>query len=614
MRGFLVKTTTPQSRRCLKSPTPTLIWAFLCAVLLIGYAPIALGAQEPTESDPATAGDNETPTGFFTEIMDVRVINVEVFVTDRSGQPIAGLARDEFELKVDGEVIPISNFYAEAGGISRDSVGAITRQADSSFVTVEEVETDPARRSYVVLLIDHTRLGANNRKRAFRALREAMGRLGKEDLIAVVGIEGSLVFYSDFLYDRQAVHKILDEVATRSLRSQHNEFERRQIVGELTRGQSGGIQASASLADASFLQTRIRAYAESEYARSLGSLRQIESVVSTLSGVPGRKAVLYLGEGIPTRPGEGLYVEWRNRFGGGNPQAGIGLRRFDFNTDYERSIGRFNVTSSMQKLADRANRSGVTLYAVDAEDNHGGDMRSALTEQGSTSETVSVIDENFRAPLEFATQATGGRLLRSSAHLAEQMVNLLGDFDTYYSLGFVPPADWDHGSAHKIKVEVSGKKLAVRHRESVRMPEPDEREAGATLAALMYQTANNPLGIIAVAGTRGPAQNGTSSLPVTLEIPIGKIGFVPQGDVHSGSLSIYVTTMDAEGEASRVQKIPFHLNIPSDKIEAARADSAHYPLPVVLRAGDRQLAIGIRDDINGVFSAVRVDVSELSRF
>lgn len=577
----------------------------LCLAFLLSLAPAA--AQE-------SAAVPEDPVGVFTEALEVRVINVEVFVTDLSGQPVAGLSREDFELRVDGDPVQISNFYAEAGGVPRESVQATGPAPDSSFVTEEEVTEDASRRAHVVVLIDHSRLSANNRKRAFEALQQAVARLDRRDLVAVVGIENGLVFYSDFLFDRGAVDRILDDAARKSVRTEISEFERREIFGELTRGQSGGIQARASLADEGFLMSRIRAYAADEYARSVESMRMIEQVVGTLNGLPGRKAILYLGEGIPTRPGEGLFVEWTNRFGGGNPDAGIGLRRFDFNTDYEREVGRFDLTPTMRQLATTANRAGVTLYAVDAEGNHGGEIRSALTEQGATSETVSVVDENFRVPLEYTTAATGGKLLRSSGLLAEQLGELMGDFETFYSLGFNPPADWASGSAHDIEIRVRVPNLVARHREKVLLPEPDEREAGATVAALRYQTADNPLGIRAVPGERSPVQDGAAALPVTLEIPVGKLGLVPRGEVHAGSLTIYVSTQNAKGEASKVQKIPFHLNIPADMIDQALTDRAHYSLPLVLRSGDRQVAIGIRDNVNGGFSTVRLDVAEFSRF
>ncbi len=588
------------------------------ATLLTLFAGAQASAQQDASAPPARQDapparqDAAAPSGIFTEHVTVRVLNVDVIVTDRSGQPVAGLGREDFELRVDGKPVSITNFYSEAGEVeSATGRPAIPEpRRDPSFRSLEEIRTVP-RRSHVVILIDHTRLRSSNRKRAFKALRQAVDRLGDDDLVAVVGVEGSLKFYSDFLFDRQGVHQILDDVSRVSFKTDVNVTERRRIYGELTRGMSGGIQARASLADSNALIARIRSYAAEEYARGINSLRQIEAVASTMSGVPGRKTLMYLGEGIPTRPGEGMWVEYRNRFSG----AERGLPHQNFNTDYTREVGRFDLTTQMDQLAKATNRAGVTLYAVDAESSHSQDIRG-LSEQGAFSEALSTIDENYRAPLEYTTKATGGRLLRSAGTLADQLVELVGGLRTFYSLGFAPPDGWQAGSDHDIEVKVQGKGLVVNHREQVRLPEADEREAGATVAALMYQTVDNPLEIVAKPGFEVPREDGeTAALPVNLEIPIGKLGFLPQADgTQACSLTIYVSIRNREGDPGKIQKIPFHLAIPDDKMEQALADSAHYPLPLVLRRGDRQVAIGIRDNVNRQFSAIRLDVAQYSQF
>jgi VWFA-related protein len=595
----------PVPPRLAALPAPS-----LGAVLLIGTLVAGLNAPVPAAAQGGQTPEPET----FSEVVNVRVVNVDVFVTDASGRHIPGLSRDYFELLVDGEPMPISNFYYEVGGQARETGPPLApsrgSREETTFVPLEEAQATAGRRNHVVILIDHPRLSAANRKRAFKALREAVDRLDPKDLIAVVGVEQSLVFYSDFLFDREAVNKILDRAARVSMRTEVNEIERRQIFGELTRGQSGGILARTSLADLQEILTRIRAYAAEEYARSLGSFRQIESVLSTLTGVPGRKVLLYVGEGIPTRPGEGMYVEWRNRFGG--PEAG--MRHYDFNSDYTREIGRFDLTQPMDQLATAANRAGVTLYAVDAEGNHGGEVRSALTEQGATSETVSVVDENFREPLEYTSRATGGRLLQSSGELPEQLGELFDDFDNFYSLGFSVPADWEPGSEHRIEVKLRGnRRLMLRHREKVRIPKPDEVEAGATVAGLMYHTLDNPLGIQASPGSPTAREDGTSVLPVRLEIPVANLELVPSGDTHAVSLSIFVSVKDKDGNPGPVQKVPFHLNIPNDKVEQAMGESAHYTLPLVVRPGDRQVAITVRDDVDRSLSTIRLDVGRGSR-
>ncbi len=547
----------------------------------------------------------------FAEVVEVRVVNVEVFVTDRSGLPIEGLSQEDFTLSVDGKEMPISNFYAETLQQARSSVEPLQRRTDPTFHAVEEVPQDPTKRPHIVILVDHTRLRPSNRKRTFNAIREAVTKLDPDDLISVVGVEGSLVFYSDFLYDRSAIGKILDRVAKVSGKLDIADAERRLIFGELARGSSGGFLARSSQADSDSLSARIRSYAAEEFARSNRSLNQIERVVATLAGVPGRKAILWVGEGIPTRPGEGLYVEWRNRFGTFS-DVGVGLRHYDFNTDYTREVGNYDLSQRVEKVALTANRAGVTLYAIDAEGGHGQKLRSSLTEQGATSESVSVVEANYREPLEFTTKATGGRLLRSSGQLVEELGKLSRDFDSFYSLGFMPPDAWDAGTEHTIKVKVRGKKLLVRHRNEVRLPKAGEREASATVAALMYQTVNNPLNISATPSARAPRDDGNNALEVILEIPVGSLTLVPQGESHTASIAIFVSVKDKDGNPGAVQKIPFHLNIPNDKVADAKTNSAHYPLPLILRPGDRQAAISVKDDIDGTLSTIRLEVAEFA--
>lgn len=585
---------------------PAVAALLLATVLAAGGVRAQDQARAPArdqEAAPATIGP-------FGEVVDVAVVDLDVIVADGAGRKVSGLAREDFVLRVDGEVVPITNFYAETSGVVRPSPRPVERRAEPTFTPVDSVGP-PEQRTHVVILVDHTRLRSTNRKRAFAALREALGRFDDDDLIAVVGVERSLVVYSDFLFDRAAVARILDDAQRVGVRPNTLEAERRMLFGELARGQSGGIMARTAGAsrEAETVLPRIQSYAAQEHARSLESLRQIENVAATLAGLPGRKVLLYVGEGIPTRPGEGLYVEYRNRFGTAG-DVGLGLRHYDLNSDYTRAVGNYDLTRDIDRIALAVNRVGVALYAIDAESAHGAEVRSALTEQGATSETISVVDANFREPLEAITQATGGRLLQMSGTLADRLVDLIRDFDTFYSLGFAMPADWQPGSVHSIDVDLRDRRRGwtVRHRSQIRLPEPEEREAGAAVATLMYQSVDNPLEIRARPGGRAPGPDGTTVLPVSLEIPVGGLTLVPRGDVHAASVTIYVSVKDAGGDPGPVQKVPFHLNIPADKVEEALGERAHYELPLIVRPGDRQVAIVVRDDPSGVLSAVRLDL------
>src|SRR5688572_28844226 len=52
----------------------------------------------------------------ITEQIDVRVVNVDVVVTDRQGHRLPGLTRDDFQLFEDGKPVEIAYFSRYADG------------------------------------------------------------------------------------------------------------------------------------------------------------------------------------------------------------------------------------------------------------------------------------------------------------------------------------------------------------------------------------------------------------------------------------------------------------------------------------------------------------------
>jgi len=574
------------------------------ALLIALAAAVPAAPQSPeVPAEPARGG--------FGESIEVRVVNVDVFVTDRHGARVSGLTRDDFILEVDGKPVPISNFYAEVAG--RPVPAATTAAAVPPVAAAPPGGTVPLeQRMRVALVIDHSRLSAANRRRVLNALRGFLReRLQPEDAVTVIGLAGSLDMHADFLNDPATVERILDRISNTSARSSILETERRRTFDLLARGGSGGFAAAAAdeVISAQEVLVRIRAYAEGEYQRARNTLRSLEAVIATLGGVPGRKALVYVGEGIVNQPGEDLFTVWMRRYGEGNPGALRGTPRVDFNLDYAQSVGRFDLLPDFQRLGRRANAAGVTLYAIDAESDHGSIARGAQVEAGASSEVISLIEANARAPLELLTEATGGQRIQASSRLRAELDRMADDFDTYYSLGFTPAAgeEVDQG---RIRVRVERDGFSVRHRSSFRTAAPDERAAEATLATLFYNAGDNPLGVSLEAQPRERRQDGASVLPLRVAIPLARVGLVPDGDSYRASLALYVSVKDAAGDARPVQRLPFHLAIPAERLTEATADTAHTLLPLILRPGDQQVAVGVRDELGTVTSTVRLELAD----
>ncbi|HMB54202.1 MAG TPA: hypothetical protein VKU40_12855, partial [Thermoanaerobaculia bacterium] len=72
----------------------------LTAALLLAFAATTALAQEDESRQ------------LFVDSVDVNVVNLEVMVTDREGNPVRGLTRDDFVVTEDGQPVELTNFYA----------------------------------------------------------------------------------------------------------------------------------------------------------------------------------------------------------------------------------------------------------------------------------------------------------------------------------------------------------------------------------------------------------------------------------------------------------------------------------------------------------------------
>ncbi|HEY2738988.1 MAG TPA: hypothetical protein VGK45_11335, partial [Thermoanaerobaculia bacterium] len=73
----------------------------LCT-LALASAPAVLAAPAPHPPQPAPFGER----------VDVNIVNVEAWVTDKDGNPVNGLQRGDFEIREDGKPLPVVNFEA----------------------------------------------------------------------------------------------------------------------------------------------------------------------------------------------------------------------------------------------------------------------------------------------------------------------------------------------------------------------------------------------------------------------------------------------------------------------------------------------------------------------
>ena len=116
----------------------------------------------------------------FTDAVDVRVVNVEVVVTDRQGGRVQGLEAEDFELFVDGEPMPIGFFTEVAGGIGKAAPPGETRGVPGLAAEA------PVGVNFLIFIDDAFSIESDRNSVLDGIGEDLAGRLGPADRVAVV--------------------------------------------------------------------------------------------------------------------------------------------------------------------------------------------------------------------------------------------------------------------------------------------------------------------------------------------------------------------------------------------------------------------------------------------
>jgi len=148
------------------------------------------------------------------ESVTVEIIEVPVHVTAPGGQPLRGLSRDAFELRVNGRVMPIEYF---------DAVDLPAPAADAAQTREEARNLPPRERRLYLLLFDTAYANPGKLARAQRAAEVTVGRANPAtDLFAVATYSDSrgVQFVTPFLSDRavslRAIHTLTVRISPTS--------------------------------------------------------------------------------------------------------------------------------------------------------------------------------------------------------------------------------------------------------------------------------------------------------------------------------------------------------------------------------------------------------------
>ncbi len=487
----------------------------------------------------------------------VNVVNIDAFVTGADGAPVRGLQAADFELFEDGKPVAITDFSPV-----QDAAAGVP--------------------SLLVFFVDGLNMTPPQCGAAFAGaeamLAEALKTPGTKVMVASGGL--SVVVRQRPTSDAQPLLQALR--AAQGAVGEGASATSRGMVPEATIDQPLGSRADLAATDRESGEKTTRDAAQQQYERARAGVENLTTFVAALGGVPGRKALIYVGGEIPVRPGE---AQLQRAPGDAGPGAA------------SPEEARFDISALVRRLADKANATGVTIYAVDAGGNGRLGAPPAMQPHGEGQPGLeAAADLSAQGALRFLAWTTGGRAFTNPIDPASAFASLIRDFRGSYSLGFAAPRRAD-GSTHEIRVKVKREGMAARSRSAFFDATEDDRMSDRTLAALLFGIAENPFGLQASAKAEGSSKDGKHIIAVTVTIPLGKLAFAPSTVAQESDIALWLAARGATGRVVQSAKTPFPVSVPNDRLLTALTQSAGFTFRVPLDEGSGKFAVTARDEI-----------------
>ena len=603
----------------------TLAPAWVCGTLLAG----------------ASAAQHDKAVTTFADVIDVRVVNVEVVVTDEQGRRVHGLTAADFELLVDGRPVPL-DYFSEI----REGRAVATPAGDVPTVPALRPNA-PVGRSFLVFIDDFFSI-KQDRDRVLDRLEDDLAKLAPMDRVAIVAFDGnSIAKLTDWTNSSEKLTAALDEARGREAYGLNRLQER--MAGDTARGEQillrregaetfvrqdpRGEKPTLTLLQARNPQNRrdlledtsgdhdvrstaLDAASEAGHDGPLDLLnaarlerqlvRSVLAAAATVRGFadpPGRKAMLLLASGWPESAA--AFVAAASPSSADRPTTP---------TD----DGLMSRDTLYGPLMSAANLTGYTLYPVDvpgfSPENPGDasvafDVRdepeTALLSDTDSTRPIGATqagDSTFvlkrealqHAALERLAVATGGvAMINDQRDTA--LAAAIADTRSYYWLG-VQPQRREDGGVHDVEARlVDRSELSLRTREGYVDLSPEAEVLTAIDTALLF---GDPPSTTPLRVRLGEPERAGRRLRVAAElaVPLDHVVFLRREGMWQAELEVWIAAMDETGNRSETSFQTFR--IAGD--HPPEPGQIHYVATgLELRRRERRFVIAVHDPRSG---------------
>ena len=446
-----------------------------------------------------------------------------------------------------------------------------------------------------MLYVDNQNLDPLDRNRTLSQAREFVrNSLHPPAQMMVVAYQRSFEILQEFTSDPTEVLRALRVVRTYTGgRTSHNNTRRdiadriKQINAEsrantaTQRGRDTGRRTD----DWSQVYAMVDNFARESLNDLHFSFDALRQVITSLSGLPGKKGIIYVSNGLPLVPGIELFYEVNKNTG---------------DSSVLMNMSEFNRTRDYRQLAATANAQGVTFYTIDASGLAIDSMGSAEYMTDADPMIISIGRNNYIDSLRLLADETGGMAIFNTNDIAPRLELVAQDMYTYYSIGYPLQAS-GQDKVHKVKVKLRDDpafaNYEVRYRSRFVEKSLETKVQDRVVSSLVFEVDENPMELEVETGTPTTATADRWMLPARITFPLSTIALLPEGEDYVARVVLFIAARDDDGKKSDIVRQRHEIRVPAARYQEARHQRFAIDAQLLMEPGRYRVSMALLDPL-----------------
>ena len=583
-----------RAKQCL----PLLLWGF-------GFNSTAL----------TQAGANGVPAPPTFKAGATNVL-VDVVVTGPHNSPADGLSQDSFTVLEDGRPQQIVSFQAH----SPSTVKAPAPQAVLPAGVYTNAQALPGDDAVDVLLIDALNTPTTNQVETHKMLLSYLEALPPNKPVAVFSLGNRLRQLEDFTTDHTALLQAVEQftrLAQKSSLLKTAKDTERQMKDE---DQKLELSMAAKKMSAGELMLRdLRQFNAEQDSFDISlrvqyTLAALDQLARYLSGMPGRKNLLWLSGSFP------LAVM---------PDLALSAPRTTWTERNSHDSAR-DFSAALDRTASLLAKARVAVYPIDARGLFSQSMAAPSVSGGSAVRNPDRVDDaeaaevslhsEERLTLEEVAHVTGGEAVVNTNDLKGALDEVDRDGSHYYTLAYAPANQSQNNKIRRIEVRVQPGNYHLSYRRSYVASPPLAQDdtfpvllqhAVPASTQILFRLSPARMGVQSgsapVAGSNPNVRRPVTRYSIGYDVDLAPLQFNASADgtLH-GSVTLVVIAYDSNGTPLNSTSNTLNLNVPAGAFPQFMKQGLQYSQKLDLPAQAAWIRAGILDSNSGAVGSLEV--------